>query len=277
MPFLGLCNGDPILGFLAKTLKATPVLVPERRIQPVCVLAHHGARNAFLGPLIDILVGKPTLNVPMFDSPMAELSGKETRSVGIDVGLEVLGNFLGGFKVPSAGISACFTGARTVSFSFSNVSRHYVESTKLGGFVAGRSVEKKHPTAAIFFPRGQYKFLVIDSVITSSDFSIMVTNKSTAGFKLDIPAIQNIVTKASVGVQAEAASELGVTFRGKPEEALTFAFTCVEFILDDSGLVTELLPPKAVTKAAPTRAARPKVDVPGRFIITKEPGLLTLY
>jgi len=49
---------------------------------------------------------------------------------------------------------------------------------------------------------------VIDSVINCSDLSIRVDRKSNANFKLDVPAIQDMIAKLKVGIDVNTKPDL---------------------------------------------------------------------
>jgi hypothetical protein len=182
---------------------------------------------------------------------MADLSGKRSRSVSISIGLEILGSFLAGFGIPSAGINTKFTGATEVAFSFSSVNRDWVDDNWLGLALVGRSLNLQTVAARLFTDQPRWDLLVIDSVITSSQFTISVTKSNTDSFAIDVPGIQSIVTSAHVGVDVESADQRQVSFHGT--EALTFAFTAVRLYVDSHGNIQSMPPggDSVVLSAAP--------------------------
>src|SRR5205085_4284329 len=195
MAFLGLCP-DPLTTTLREVFGANIMRVPEERIQPLSVIASQDARSKFRGALAPFVSGQPQLvfnPADLINSQMADVSGRRSRKVSLELGLQILEGFLQGFGIPSAGVSAKLKGALEVSFSFKNVGRCYVDNNWLGRILAGRVIDKENPAAEIFFREDAYSFLVIDSVITSSDFSISVERTESQGFNFDIPAIQTLV------------------------------------------------------------------------------------
>ncbi|MGH9612210.1 MAG: hypothetical protein ACRD4P_03930 [Bryobacteraceae bacterium] len=128
-----LCRHDPVADTLRNVFHANIVEVPEARIQPLIVVAASASVTSFRGAILPLLK-KPTDFAPpqIMQSQMPAVSGTKTREVKLDLGLEILGNFLSGFGIPSAGVSACFQGATTVSFSFSDVIRFFVDIGELG-------------------------------------------------------------------------------------------------------------------------------------------------
>ncbi len=276
MSFLGLCDGDPIVNALRDVFGANIVRVPEERIKPLRVVASSDDKSSFRGELTPLLKGNVALNIPVTTSQMADISGKRSRKVNIDLGLEILDGFLKGFGITSAEIGIKFQGASEVSFSFKNVVRNYIDIGLLGKALAGQKVEKENPAARIFFDDTDYSFLVIDSVITSSDFLISVDKSSDSGFKLDIPTIQNIVNKANVGVQVTTTNDYDIVFKGP--EHLTFAFSCVKLYLDADGTIMSM-PPAYDVPALKIFLAKKETHVieysPDRVLLNAKPALLS--
>ncbi len=278
MSFLGLCDGDPLVKTLTDVFGANIVRVPEQRVRPMTVLSSHGGKSSFRGALAPLLVGVSSLDIAIASSRMADVSGKRSRSVSLDLGLNILDGFLKGLGIPSAGISAKLSGASEVSFTFKNVVRDFVDIGSLGRALTGLKVDRENPAAAIFFQNQGYTFLVIDSVITSSDFSIAVTRKQNSSFALDVPAIQQIVSEAKVNVQVTTTTGYDLTFQG--DKHLSFAFSCVRLYLSDIGEITAL-PPEDEVPAL--RTAFRKMEgpehltlyTPDRVLLNKGGGMLS--
>jgi hypothetical protein len=76
---------------------------------------------------------------------------------------------------------------------------------------------------------------VIDSIITSSQFTISITKDRAASFAIDMPTIEAIVGSTDAKMKVSSAGMRQLTFRGP--EALTFAFTTVHLFVDDNGVI----------------------------------------
>ncbi len=271
MSFLGLCDGDPLVETLTEVFGANIVRIPEERIQPISVLTSYDGKSAFRGALAPMLVGDPSITVPITTLQMSDVSGKRSRRVDFDLGLTILEGFLKGFGIPSAGIGLKLKGASEVSFTFKDVLRAFVDINLLGRVLTGRTVDKKSPAASIFFQDGKYTFLVIDSVITSSDFAISVDKTSDQGFKLDVPAIQNIVSEAKLGVSVSTTSGYDLVFKGSKH--LGFAFSCVRLYLDSNGTITAM-PPEPEVPAL--NIALDRLNMPGHHKVHYSPDRIML-
>ncbi len=239
MAFFKLCD-DKLVTTLRDVFNANIVRVPEERVRPLAVVASSNGRSDFRGALALLLKDGQPLTVQVQNSRVAAVSGKRSRQINLDLGLQILGGFLQGFGIPSAGLAAKFSGASTVSFTFQDVNRAYVDTNELGGALTGRTINQANPAASIFFGDDSWDFLAIDSVITSKDFAINIEQSNDNSFKLDVSGIQQIVSGANVGVTVSSATGTDLTFHGDKE--LTFAFSCVRLFLKPDGTISSLPP-----------------------------------
>lgn len=234
---------DPLVRALRATFGANVVRVPEKRVKPLAVIAARKGRVALRGTLNPILQGRKKFDIPRSakaTSRMADLRDRQSKNVSIDLGLDIMDNFLAGFGVPTAGINAHLSGATDVAFSFHDVHREWIDVNWLGRALAGRAIDRQNPAASIYFRKPKWQLLVVDSIIVSSDFTIAVTKSKTQSFKLDIPAIQETLGNLSAKVTVDSASGKELTFRGP--DRLTFAFTAVHPHIADDGSISALPP-----------------------------------
>jgi hypothetical protein len=273
--FLRLCDNDPLISTLKDVFDCQPIGVPDERIVPMTVIASDGSKSHFRGALADLLIGTPTLDVPVSMSDMANLKIKRSNGVKIDLGLKILDGFLSGFRLPSAGIRAKFEGALAVSFAFKEVRRQYVDVNVLGRKLALHKLHIGNPAAAIF-GTGGFDFLVLDSVIQSRDFEMTVEKATSADFSVDIPVIQAIVQTTNVGMSVTSSTKLGISFNGPKH--LTFAFACVRLFVDASGAITAMPPADKVPALKGYLASSRNMVVhytPDRVLLSPDPSLLS--
>jgi|SRR5215467_910478 len=238
MSFFGLCKQDPLVNTLRDTFGANPVRVPEERIQPLCAVAARGDRTVFRGALEPLLTGSQRFSIPKWaraKSLMADLSNKQSRSVELDLGISILSSFLTGFGIPSIGIESSFKGATEVAFSFSSVHRDWIDDNWLGRALIGRALDLQNSSARLYTQKPRWDLLLIDSVITSNQFTISITKSQADSFALNVPAIQALVGAAKAKVKVKSAGSRRVTFQGP--NALTFAFTTVHLFVDSNGVI----------------------------------------
>lgn len=236
MAIFKICNDDALVNNLQKVFKANIVRIPEAKMRPLTVLAITPEKPHFWGYLDEFTESPlPNYESALQESQMADISGKRTKDVKVEIGLQILDGFLKGFNLPSAAISSKFTGAKTVSFSFQEVVRYFISPGKIGGILKGQALDIDNGSNAIFLKKEARLFL-IDSVITSKDFSINVEKTNSNDFSLDVPAIQQIIGNANTDVHIESHSGLDLNFHGSTP--LAFAFTCIECILDAAGRIS---------------------------------------
>jgi hypothetical protein len=267
-----ICAGDDLTKTLRELFDMNVVRVPETRIEPLNAIS--GGSEKFIGPLESLLADQPPLDFKRGDvntSQMANLSGKRTRKVKADVGLKVLDGFLSGFGVSSPEIEAKFKGSSEVSFSFQDVRRRWVDLGWLGHMLEGHRIDPASPIAQPFL--GTSMLLVIDNVITSSDFSISVDRASSGKFKLDVDAIKKIVGDLSTEVSVSTSTGYDVSFKGSRH--LGFAFSCVRFWLSEQGDIRVIAPDQEENLDHVLTVARiepPQFSYsPDRVLLTRRP------
>ncbi len=279
MGFFGICEGDPLVELLRTLFDANIVRVPEERVKPLMVIASCDKKLIFRGALLPLIDSElPMLNDSLIiSSRMANISGKRTKRVSIDIGLQILDGFLSGFGIPSAGISNNFSGVSEVSFSFQNVERRYVDSNLIGRILSEKNIDQDNPAAKIFLGKDACELLVIDSVITSSDFSISVDRTNSEEFELNVSAIQDFVGKLNSGISVSTTSGYDLVFKGNKH--LTFAFSCIRLTVDSNGQIFSFSPLFDVswlsTNFRSISSAKPKILYnPDRVLLMEEPSLI---
>jgi hypothetical protein len=244
MSWLKLCDNDPLVKTLREMFRANIIRIPEERIRPLCVVAARDGKLAYRGRLSDLIPGKP---IPELSDPsvqtsdMADVAGKRSRQIDLKLGLEILDGFLRGFGVPAAaGVGQQLSGASQVSFTFSQVQRHYCDPSRIGRLLSGKSLDRSNPVVASLVGDDPWDCLLIDSVITSRDFTLHVDQTSKQDLHLDVPAIEQVLMKAKLNVQVSSASGRSLTFQG--EKALAFAFTCERLTLNERADIIQMPP-----------------------------------
>lgn len=232
---LSLCP-DPTVKKLREIFGANILRVPEERFQPLSVIMRINDKNHWWGDIVTMVEGDlMDADQLIAESQMADVSGHASRSVDIDLGVNILEGFLKGFQLPSSSIVQHFKGAKTVSFSFRNVNRTYIAPSDLDQLLIGVPLDQSLGATQQALS-GNSRLFVIDSIITSTDFSINIDQVAVAGFQLDIPAIQQLVSEANTEVEVKNLSGTAITFKGN--RALTFAFSCLQCQLDDEARIT---------------------------------------
>jgi len=284
MGFPGLCSKDPYVSYLTEVFGCNIIRVPEERYRPLTVIAARGKHLSFRGNVSPII--KNDIAIPqglIANSQMPDLSGRKSRSVKTSFGLKILDGFLKGLGIPGGSIKNSFQGASMLSFTFQDIKRMWIDINSFGRIIRNHKIDLASPAAAIFFGENPYAFLLLDSVITSSKFTVSVDRADSTDFKFDIEGIKNIVGGISASIDVSTTSGFDLTFNGNKQ--LAFAFSCVRFSLTDDGTIGQILPEegKMVMNYAHlstdllSEEERPAiVHSPDRVLLTEEPSMVNI-
>jgi hypothetical protein len=242
MAFLKLCDNDPLVSVLHDTFGANIVRVPDGRLRPLSLLLHTEGRTVLRGALAPLLVGQPSLQLAETRTPLADVAGRRSRRVALDLGLYLLRGLLRGLgvPVPTGGLAARLEGATAMTFSLPEVERTSVDLGLLGSALAGRRIEARNPAAAPFFAERAPTLLLVDSVLTASASSVEYEQGRNSKLAFDIGGLQQLLGSVGGSVKLADSPGLGLHFAG--QHPATFAFTCVQLRHDDEGRITALPP-----------------------------------
>lgn len=233
MGFLKLCNDDPLLSLLKDTFKANPIKVPEERILPLIVVAKSGAQNKYIGKIENLLTDNSAIGIEVQQSQMANLSATKSKTVNTELGLQVMDGFLKGLGSNGASLDFAFKGATKVSFRFENVVRKYVDVGLTCRNLSRRVFDIANPVTRQFIEENSH-CVVIDSTITSNNFSMKVEESSKTDFSFDLPKIQDILSSEDNSLEITVSANLEISFKGAKHLAFAFSGFVVEVGVDGS-------------------------------------------
>jgi hypothetical protein len=240
--FLGLCDGDPVVEYLRSTFGANIVRIPRASLRPPEVLAARNGQTKTMGQLADILLGASSFALApgdLHDVPAPSALAARTRSVAVDLGIDILGGLLQGFGIPKIGLGGAFEPKSAISFNFHDVRRLYVETNRLGRLLQNSAIDRANPATTPYFEdQDPWRLLLIDSVLTSPGFTVTASRSRTVSANVDLPAVQQLLADVSAKVSVSSSSSSTVSFTGR--ERLTFAFTCLEVTLDAEARIVGL-------------------------------------
>lgn len=226
---LRLCPNDTTK-WLRETFGASPLKVPEARIQPLMIIAKKGDKIDMRGELKYLFKDSVELDFPLREDTVANTALQRTTSVDTDFGMKVLDGFLQAFKMSSASVGAALKGSTAISFSFSNVKRRWADLNHLGATIKNRGLDLTHPSLGIFKGEEAVDMLLITDVIISNSFTINQEKGRDDGFELGLPLIEKYVADLDVNVKMKENTNKSITFEGS--EYLSFAFSCVRLEFD---------------------------------------------
>ena|ERR1700722_3801767 len=244
MPFLGLCQDDPVLTALQSVFRAMNIVrVPSAAIQPLDVVAAGAGREPRdLGPVATLIA--PKLYVPKKlvtpPVPMGEVAGKRTKAVDLKLGIDLISSFLSGVDLGVLGsldLGTAFKGGSEVSFTFHNVQSTGIPVTEFGHLLREKKLNVENKLTKNFLGPDKLDLLVIDSVVQSNKFSVYVKGSTETSVKAVLPPT---IGKLNVEAKAASSSEVAVTFDGMA--FLTFAFRCVILFAEEDGTIDVIRP-----------------------------------
>ncbi|MCX7859047.1 MAG: hypothetical protein N2385_03075 [Chloroflexus sp.] len=268
---LHLCANDPLVSLVHDLFGANPVRVPDARIRPLSVVVHRRGRSMFRGSLLPLLTDSSPLSVQPSVSQLIDISGRRSRRVNLELGLNILKGFLRGFGIPTAELSSTLQGAATVAFSFPTAMRLAYDVNALGWALAGRAIDRANPAAAILFEQTPYELLLIDSVLTSRHITITISGAKGQRLNVDVDALRQMLGDLGVNAGINNDSELEVTL-ASPHD-LTFAFSCVRLFFNDEGYITTM-PPDLDRRVLGSESGIRVRYSPDRVMLSEQPGLL---
>jgi hypothetical protein len=223
------------------------------------------------------LAGKPNLSESLLitDGAVANLNVRRTTAIAITLGVKVLEGFLQTYNVPT-GVDSAFRSAKTASFSFGNVIRRYIDPAVIGEALKNHKLDRLHLSNQGVI-KGEHQLHVIDSVITSNEFSIAVEGEQNAECRIDVSLIQELLKQTRDHLTVQSTSSSMVSFVG--EKRLPFAFSCVRFYLGKNGRICSLDPSQAPMilgdEAGSAQRTRRVIPSPARVLLHNDPGLFS--
>ncbi len=232
------CKRDPLVDFFRNEVCANLLSIPDARVGVLGVIeqirkTENKLRTENIANLLKDLKDPDLLSYDLYvkTRPMANISGVKSTSTNTEFGMKVLHKFLHGFGVNAPGISSHFETIEKVSFSFNNVQRHWADNALLGDAFTNQAIEKRADTAG-FFQAKASKLLLVDSTIVSNSFCIHAETQEGSHFSFENADIPGVIEGTGVQVKIEKTDRHTLSFSG--QQALPFAFTCLELKLDAS-------------------------------------------
>ncbi len=230
---------DPVFSILNDVLQANILKVPEGRIVPLGVVEKPLAGKPKFRTTIGTILTEPTAvdidPAYLETKPMVNISGEKTKKTDLKLGLEILGGFLKGFGVSLPNLDAHFRDVAKVSFSFDHVNRTWMDNGILADELEDQRIRRNALTEG-FFGLAASRLLLIDSVITSNDFSIHASETTDDGFEFNLSALKKEIGSVDGKFSVRESGKRSLVFQG--EENLPFAFTCIRLQLNRDGHIT---------------------------------------
>ena len=232
MGFFRICRNDTT-SMLRDLFNATPLKVPESRVRPLIVIAEKNGKSDFRGELKHLMQEGVSFELATQESIVTDVSLEKTKSIDFDLGFNILDGFFKGFGIPGGAVKTAMKNAKKISISFKNVRRIWIDKNELGGALRGKPIDMTHPSMAPFLGDDKHQMLLISDAIVSNGFAINVDKSGSGEADIQLPEIEGIVKDANTKMNVAKTSKNSITFEG--EDFLTFAFSCIQLQVMDSG------------------------------------------
>lgn len=210
---------DPSLTYLNK-LGYNVVRLPRTGIEPLDVIGRDQAVQ-WLGPIAEIWKSALPQPAPGPPKPATAVNGQRTDALDVSVGLGILKNALAAFGASAPSLDTAYKSARSVQFSYSNVTIVSVSPFAAGNYLAKGDLATDNPVVRNYFLSGKAAAWLIVEVLRSNSITVTATDSHGVEVGVDLPAIQNVLD-AKIDVKPSNAANTTITFSGP--DAVTFGF-----------------------------------------------------
>ncbi len=225
--------------------------MPRADVQPLQTLLRAAKKDLTrLGDLATITTAGtnplPALSIDN-EAPIA-ISGKESSSTKVEVGVNILGNIIQALGGNTLGISAGYSMAKTITFKYENVLEDHIAVDQLDQYITACNfrADQRTVTDALI----DDAVFVITSTIKTSKFSVNAQGEGGVKVGLDVPAMSGIAN-GKLKVDLGKAAEGTVVYEGATP--VVFGFQAVQLFFDDHDgrpVFTAMDPLKAGAAAA---------------------------
>mgnify|MGYP001589636013 CR=1 FL=1 len=218
---------------LHSVFQATPFLPPSTGIHLLDLVMHLGQETHHLGPFSQILQGDAQLDVPVDKIKSANVQLNRTSQFNLDLGFRLLDGIFSGFDLKMEPVKAVLKGDMQMAISFQNVRSRRIPHTVMGTALEGKRVKMEHSSVKMM-KREKLGCYIVSSLLESKKFSIHLTRSSGKSLGIEAPSIDGLV---EAGLQVSSGKKTDLTIWHEGSNYLTFAFSCFELEIQDSGIV----------------------------------------
>lgn len=225
---MALCT-DKSLTYL-NGLGYNVVRLPRRGIDPLDVLGREGKSIERLGRLDQLWTSKTTFPAIGAPQPATHINGQQTGEMSASIGLKLLSGVLKAIGATVPEISFAYNTARTLQFTFGNVTTRSVAPLEIGEFLSDGDIHSANPFVEHYFRDEDTDVFVITEVLEADQITVSARVEGGGKLSADIPAIQNAVG-VDVSVSAKSAASSDLTYTGK--QSVTFGFKAFSIAFDE--------------------------------------------
>ena len=226
-----ICKND-ITDLIRDQFGANPLRIPENRIRPMTLVEIKDRKLNYLGNFKYLVKGGLPQTPAPLESIAAAVNGKQSKKVKLKLGFDILGNFLKAFNIDSSVVSAAIENTKKIAFTFHDVKRHYFDILEFGQILSDHQISGNQENIFIqhILKNEDTQLGLITDALVSNNFSLSTFKDNETGIGIKIPLIQEYISDVDLNVEVLKTAENTVTFKGPTP--LTFAFSCVELLID---------------------------------------------
>lgn len=212
---------DPLLRAFLDKYRLNLLLVPRTNLFPGSVYRNDGKSQHASGPGNIKHLLEPEFEMPATTTgeTVAGISALISNSHSADVVLDFLEGFLNALaSAVGTEIRATFelSDAKTARFSFSSITRDYVDPIELGKKLGKGSYKMMKDNA--LYVEG-HRYYVVTSVWRSPAISIMAEDSNHKNIDVSVSALQQLIGKGSTKISVNKSSLGKITFNGENRAA----------------------------------------------------------
>ncbi|MEZ5356630.1 MAG: hypothetical protein R2762_28675 [Bryobacteraceae bacterium] len=205
--------------------------MPRADVQPLQTLLLAAKKDLTrLGDLATITVAGTNPLPPLSldnEAPIA-ISGKESSSTNVEVGVNILGNILTALGGNTLGITAGYSKAKTMTFKFENVLEDHITVDRLDQYLSTCNFRADQKTITDALKKNTV--YVITSTIKTNKFTVNAKGDGGVKAGLDVPVISGIAS-GKLKVDLTKATEGTVAYEG--DTPVVFGFQAVRLFVEE--------------------------------------------
>jgi len=230
---------DQAINFL-QGLGYSVVSLPKGDLKPGQTLLRTNKKELTrLGDLSTIIAPGDTMFPALSTDNVAPtgISGKQSSSVDLDIGLNILGNILTALSGTSLSVDAGFKNNKSVTFAYQDVLEDHITLDQLDQYLSSSTLRPNQNMVRAQF--SQNNVFVLVSAIKSKSISVNAQADNDVSGQVSVPVIQGIAG-GSLKVDLSRAAQGQVTFTGA--NPVVFGFKAVQLFADANANYTVLKP-----------------------------------
>jgi hypothetical protein len=184
-----------------------------------------------LGELGSVMkAGANPLPIPSLDNVAGNVSGVESSTIKLEIGLTILGDIISAFGGGKLGAKTGYERAKTVTFKYEDVTEDHIALDRLDQFLS--TAEARRDSRAVLDGLIDDKVFVITSTIKSRKLTVTAKTDGTTSAGIEVPVVQQVAS-GTLDVKVTRAAEGVVNYEGKTP--LVFGFQAVQLFFNEAG------------------------------------------